>query len=819
MYNRKKMSLTGKSITLAATALAIFITSPMPVYAQGKLEEVVVTARKREESLQDVPISVQAISGNQIAVQGITDIQALAPYTPNFSYTPAPGASDLYFMRGLGTFGSGAHFEPSVGQVFNGFFSTRSRLGRSALVDVQRVEVLKGPQGPVIGKNTSLGAINIAPNKPTREFEAELATQYNFEASEGFEVDGFISGPLHDRVRGRIAVNYRDTDGWVHNQVTGDDLQKSEDLTVRGILEVDITDNVSAELFYQKTDFERQGKARVVFGCQEFDPGVVNGVSQGGTPGPAGGLFTIAGTAALGFDCNGLDAANDTANIVRNEPGGEPFNSLEPFTLNSDLFGLTVDMDFNDFTVTSVTSWTTYEIMDVFSGDQTDFERVDIRNNEKFDQFYQELRVASNTPAFGGALDYMAGVMFFSGELDFYQTFNAIAGAVGPPVPPINPAVSRNEFAASETDSQAAFAQFDWHATEAITLTLGGRFTHESRSGSKAQQVGEIWTRDLTAAPIPCDTPTSPLSACTHGNDGLQPGGTPITGSIDENNLSYNASIRYALNDDNIFYFTNSTGFKSGGFDLRGAGDPDAFIFPEEETTNYEFGGKHTLFNGSLRVNWTLYRTEVENLQVSANDPIIIQQIVASADATSEGVELDMSWAPTDGLLLTFAGAYTDAKYDRFIGSCYLGQPETGTGCMNVTFAQGALQGVQDLSGEQMVLAPEWSWVLGGQYTMPIGGTMELTTSAKWIYVDDQFTSIERDPLAFSNATNRIDASITLSGRFNGGHPWTLSLVGRNLNDELVPVFSNSTTLSGGAIMATNIEETRSISLRGSIGW
>ena len=126
------------------------------------------------------------------------------------------------------------------------------------------------------------------------------------------------------------------------------------------------------------------------------------------------------------------------------------------------------------------------------------------------------------------------------------------------------------------------------------------------------------------------------------------------------------------------FYFTHATGFKSGGFDLRGAGNPANFIFDEEESTNYEIGGKHTFLDGTLRFNWTVYRTEVEDLQVSANDPVLIQQIVAAADATSDGVEFDLLWAATDALTLSLVGAYTDATYDSFTGSCYLSQVENG---------------------------------------------------------------------------------------------------------------------------------------------
>ncbi|MFQ5659424.1 MAG: TonB-dependent receptor [Gammaproteobacteria bacterium] len=798
------ISLSGVYLSaLAFTSVLI----PVQTATAAPLEEVVVTARKRQESLQDVPISVQAIAGEQIAEQGLVDIQQIAPYTPNFSYIKAAGASDLYFMRGLGTFGSGVHFEPSVGQVFNGFFSTRSRLGRGALIDVAQVEVLKGPQGAIIGKNASLGAINIRSNKPTEEFESSLSIQYNFDASEGYEIEGMVSGPLTDRIRGRAVVNYRDVDGWIKNSVTGNDLQQKEDLTTRVMFDIDLTDSVTVELMEQHSDLDREGKARIILGCLEFDDPA---------PSPPS---TIAGTeAATGFDCSGIDDRNVTADIRRKTPTGTPFNSKEPFTITSDLIGVTVTIENENSTITSLSAWNFYNINDTFSGDQTSKERVSIQNAEDYEQFYQELRIDGSTPS--GLFDYIAGAMFFRGNLDASQSFHAIAGAIGPPVPPINPAVSRNEFQASDTDSQALFGQVDYHFNDKLTLTFGGRVTHEEREGSKAQQVGEVYTSNLANAPVPCDTPTVPLSACTHGNDGLQPGGTPITGVINETNFSYNASWQYAFNDEHKLYFTAATGFKSGGFDLRGAGNPAKFIFGKEKSFNYEIGGKHTFLDDSLRFNWTLYRTEVNNLQVSANDPVLIQQIVSSADATSDGVEVDLLWAtPLQGLRLNFTGAYTDAEYDRFTGSCYLSQVETGSGCTNVSVANGQRTGLQNLKGQRLPLAPEYSFVVGGDYTLPLPGNMQAMVSAKYIYIDDQFMSIERDPLGHQGSTDRVDASIVLSGNVSGGHPWTLALIGRNLNNEKVFTFVNSSTLSGKPIVTSNLEETRSISLRASIGY
>ena len=170
-------------------------------------------------------------------------------------------------------------------------------------------------------------------------------------------------------------------------------------------------------------------------------------------------------------------------------------------------------------------------------------------------------------------------------------------------------------------------------------------------------------------------------------------------------------------------------------------------------------------------------------------------------------------------LTLNFNGTYMDADYDRFIGSCYLSQVENGTGCMNVGISAGQRSGTQDLAGQQMVLAPDFSMVAGGDYVMSVFDNMELTTTFKWIYIDDHFTSIERDPLGKMDTSHRIDASIVLTGNLEGGHPFSIGLIGRNLTDEFVNNFSNASTLSGVALVGTNIEETRAIALRASVSW
>jgi iron complex outermembrane receptor protein len=762
---------TCRAVASAAT-IAVLLTSPLPSFAQ--LEEIIVTARKRDESLQMVPISVQAVSGEEISAQGLYDLAALTPYTPNFSMVQAPGASDLFFMRGLGTYGSGIHFEPSVGQVFNGYFSTRSRLSRTALIDVAQVEVLKGPQGAIIGKNTSLGALNITSNRPTEEFQGSISAAYNTESSEGYELQAILSGSLSDNVRGRVVLDYQDIDGWLDNRVTGQTIQQKQDLTFRGMLDVDFSETFTGEFMYQYSDLDRNGKARESVFC--FDEPAAN---------------------ALGVECN-IDAANDAANLQRNSPGGPVFDPGEPYTSESHLLGATLTWQFENFDLTSLSNFTSYEINDNFSGAITPVERASIRNTEEYDQFYQEIRLTSTSES---GMRWIVGGMYFSGDMEFFQAFDAVfAGGL-----------RRNEFARSETDSLAGFGQIDVDLGDAFTLTLGARYTTDDRTGAKSQIPGPIYT----AIPNTIDNVGDPsgcgpgFRACTNGD------GSPITGEIDDSGTSYNATLAWNLSDTSMLYVTSSTGFKSGGFDLRGAGDPTKFIFGEEETTNFELGGRHTLANGRARLNWTLYQTDVDDLQVSSNDPILIQQVVSAANASSKGLEGEFVWAATDAFNLSLAAAFIETEFDGFLSECYAGQ-SPAAGC---NFDVGGGVFFQNQDGMDLPFAPEVQYVAGADYTFDVGTDGGLRLGAKYIYIDEHHVTLTRDPAAFQDSTSRVDASLTLYGNTDGGNPWDISLVGRNLSDEQVKAWCNSSGLSGTLMVSCAFEEGRFVSLRGTIGF
>jgi outer membrane receptor protein involved in Fe transport len=347
--------------------------------------------------------------------------------------------------------------------------------------------------------------------------------------------------------------------------------------------------------------------------------------------------------------------------------------------------------------------------------------------------------------------------------------------------------------------------------------------------------------------PTTTERPSS-FRVCTTGNDGMQPVGSPILGNIDETNFSYNVSLQWSPTDDSMYYASTSTGFKSGGFDLRGAGDPANFIFDEEESTNYEIGGRHTLAGNTVRLNWTLYSTNIEGLQLSSNDPATITQTVVNGEATAEGLEWDLVWAASDNLNLSFAGAYLDATYDNFLAACYTRPFQTtATGCDidlngvvgpippghpdatvssggNVRRAAlfGTYEEAQNLAGQTLAFAPEWQAVAGADYTWNLAGGRDLRAALALIYMDDHSTMIDNNPAGFQDAFTKIDASLTLLG---GDGKWWVALIGKNLTDELVYHFTSGTTtcargnpavVPGGttSCLFTTVEETRAIGIR-----
>ena len=253
--------------SLAAILATGFVTPVAAKQGAAPLEEFVVTARKREEGIQDVPIAITAITGEELQQANISDMTRLAAIVPNFHHAEAVPSSDQFIIRGLGTTGVNIGFEQAVGMVFNGFFLGNSRFGRTAFLDVQRVEVLKGPQGALIGKNNSVGAVSIVSRRPGDELEGYLLGSYETEAGEGYGLEGAVSIPFSENARGRFAFRQEDVDGWTENTATGTPEQTRDDLTLRAILDIEISERVGLEFLFQYGDLQRNGRNREPWNC------------------------------------------------------------------------------------------------------------------------------------------------------------------------------------------------------------------------------------------------------------------------------------------------------------------------------------------------------------------------------------------------------------------------------------------------------------------------------------------------------------------------------------------------------------------------
>lgn len=808
------LNLRLSAVLMLVSSLAITDSTFAADESDGAevIEEIVVLGRLKQESIQDIPASVTAVGGEELQTKGVVDIQILQHSVPNFRYTTNVGPADNLVMRGIGTIGSGVHFEPAVGQQLNGVAFTRSRLGRAGLIDTAQVEVLRGPQGAVTGKNTSLGLVNIVPNKPTDEFEASIFTRYDFEDAEGWQVEGVLSGALTDRIRGRVAVNVKDQDGWVDNTNVGGTAQTKDDVSARGIVEFDLTDRASLELFYQTLDAERDGKPREIINCTEAvraDPFIGNG------------------------DCE-LNRKHQNEAVL-DAFGNESIIFPERFEIDWDTTIATFNLEFgDDLLFTSITSYTDYLMEDLIDTDLSPAGRLNnaasanrnfiITNAEDFEQRTQELRLSGSL---NESTTFIVGALYSEYEIDY--SINSSTEGFGPG--PYRPA-NRYIFGEQENEGYSVFFDITHDISEAFTVNAGLRYISEDRSAF----AGQIMTRTGTGlevsnfpggGPGPNCLGRSGLFSCSMFPatpaffDGTLLDGANVSpvgalfatgivrgGDMDDEtdtDVTGNVNLQWRPNENVMYYVSVATGFKAGGFQLAGSLTQDAlssnFSFDAEETVNIEVGGRHSfdLDNSSLELNWTLFNLDIDGQQVSSLDPIAAAQVVQSdGEARSQGLEVDGRWMG-ENWTIGFDVSYTDVEYTKFDGgACYRGQTE----------AQGCIGGVQDRDGTTLAQAPEIQAGLYIERDFVLDNGFIITPYAQVRHVDDHYADTELNPFSMVDAYNQVNASITVRSPED---TWSVALVGTNLSDELHWGFFNESgsvpgTLGGqGAFGFPNI--------------
>ena len=691
------------------------------------LEEVIVTAQKRSESLSDVPIAIATVGGDEIRSAGIEKLEDLSATIPAFSLSEAVAGGDRVFLRGIGS-GNNPGFEQAVGTVVDGYFYGRSRFGRLQFLDIERVEVLKGPQGALLGKNTTGGAINITSVKPTEHFEGWASVNYLAEGGEGPALEGAVSGPLSDTVRARLAVRYEDRDGYLKNTTTGEDVVQTSDYAGRLSVVWDASEDLEITGQWQTGKIDNKGRNNQISLC-------------------APALAAQLEATGVVDDCT----ANYSVSSLQTRNGEGNYQGI---VSNFDTLGLTAEWEVGDFTVTSLTGYAEYDYVDQIDTDRTSAEVVSALFTEDYNQISQELRIAT---ASDGNIDFIAGLFYQKAELQ--TAFIASLAPLG----------SRPILTDQDGDTKAAFGQATWHINSEFDVTLGGRFTKETKDASQEQFGAELYTLN----PQVFTTPALGLRN-VHS----------VAQDRDESNFSPTFSLQWHPNEDFMFYGSVKKGFKGGGFDHLLASDQAGadlnFQFEEEEVTAYEFGGKLSLLDNTAQLNFSLFRSEFTGLQVSNLTGPFAFAVGNAAEATTEGLEVDFRWRVTEGLTLFGALASMTAEYDTYPDApCYNLQTEAN-GC-------GA-SGTQDLTGSSLFLAPELTYTMNAEYVMPLGDKFELTGLVQFRHSDDFFLALDLDPNLTQDKYNKVDASIRLSdveGR------WVVALIGKNLTDKLTTNVGN----------------------------
>jgi outer membrane receptor protein involved in Fe transport len=777
-------------------------TSTAPV-----LEEIIVTAEKRSQNLQDVPISVVAINAQQVQDAGITNIRNLAILTPGLTVTSEGNeAITTARIRGIGTVGDNPGLESSVGVNIDGVYRPRNGVAFGDLGEIEQIEVLYGPQGTLFGKNNDAGVINVTTKRPSSTFGAMAeVTGGNFNDQ---EYRASVTGPLAENIAGRLFAGFEQNKGFldVVNGVGPSTQNNTNDrhaYNVRGQLLFTPSDSLD---FLVIADYAKRNES-CCSAVVEY-------------PGPFQGLVNVfASTPALGGRPGGLGDSPliGQPGVVRLPPSYVAYDN-QIITQHVRDMGVSGELNWNlGFgKLTSITAWRDNSVA---GGNDVDYTGIDLlsypdngnANSTDFKQFSEELRLAGKE----GPLTWLVGG-FFSNEIlttrtladignQFETYISAVASeSIGAGFNPL--LVSQltgnapgatfggtgyNDSYQQTARSFALFTNETYNITQGLDLTVGLRGTEEKKTATASFNgigggpgCGALLHSSLVS-------PTSPLAGtnaqafllgygCFSGLNPLIDAGPGFDQSNTENNLSGTAKLSYRFNEEAMVYVSAANGYKAGGYNLSrvtaapSASDPIGLTpnydthFPRETVVSGEVGIKTTLFDKTLRLNAALFYQKYTDFQL--NTFTGIQFVVTSLDrVVSKGVDVDFAWAtPISGL--TIAGGVTQdlTNIDNFGNALpdFCGGP--GNGCL-----------MRD--NNRLSFAPLWSGALSAAYLLPVSGTLGIRTSVEEKYNSSYNTGSDLDPRKIQQGFGLLNARIGFGAL---DESWAIEAWGANLADK-----------------------------------
>lgn len=787
MASDRRAAYRGSSLLtgLALTALAVPAAQAQDS-GEVVLEEIIVTAQKREESLQDVPISVNAVTGEKLAEAGIVRLDDLKAYVPNLQVTET-GIANNFYIRGIGS-GLNQGFEQSVSIFADGIYRGRGHQSRMPFLDLERVEVLRGPQPILFGKNAIAGAVSMISAKPGDEFEGGVRVSHETEYAETLG-ELVLSGPLSDTFGARLALRSRTADGYIKNNTLGREEPSRDELGGRLTFTFEPSESFDATLRIEGGRFDVKGRQVEIFGEQPSAPLLrPSRTVPGGTitnppiPGRTYGQI-LAG--AFGQSASVLD---NTLNYQRSSNG-------EYSNLDNKEYALTMNWRLgNGLTLTSVTGYSGYTLDETCDCDFTGANVFTAGITEDYSQTSQELRIASDTDQ---RLSWIGGVFWQKYDLEETDYIHVPSNSVLVPLLNGNPALpmgSGTAFANTanprlfkqDSELYAAFAQATFNVSDSFRITAGGRYSSEDKTGSRATNI----TAGIGGPPLPAGL----IDVLYNAVFRIQR--HSVSGERSESKFSPLVNLQYDFGGDSMAYVSWSKGYKSGGYDARSNQAPangGSFEYEPEEATNYELGVK-TSIGRAAQLNAAVFFTDYTDLQTSAFDGSIGFN-VGNGSAEVKGVEIEGRWQATERLYLSGSVAWLDFEWTKYDGQCYFAAPAS----LFTTGQPGRAAGNCNYDGFTNQLAPEITAVVSGEYRWPLSGNLELRTGIDVTYTDDYLVSLTLDPQAVQKSYAKVNARVALSG--SDGR-WEIALSGRNLTDEQTVSYAGDTPLAGSIFAA-----------------
>lgn len=797
---------TQNKWSILTTITMVSVAFGTSVQAQGTdvfLEEIIVTATKRAESIQKVPIAVTALSGIELERAGVTDIQGLTRLVPSFflSTTSSEVGGTTARIRGIGTQGNNPGLESAVGMYVDGIYRNRSTVGFTDLGEVERIEVLRGPQGTLFGRNTSAGALSVITRGPNLE-EKEGYFRLSGGDYSLVDVRAGVSAPFSSTAAGRVDLTYKQRDGFFENDaLTGQDYNTRDRYAVRGQLAFTPSDDVDIRIIGD-------------FGSRDETCCAGVYIVKGARTDPA--IEALDPTQTLTSD-----ASNPFGRVTYTTPG----TNLDAIV---DEWGLSAEIvwDQENFSLTSITGYRDWDAKNGgnldYSGGHILFRDPDNLANV-FETFTQEIRLNGKA----GRMDWLLG-LFYSDEslqaslqnkvgADYSDFTSRVLGVsadaslgfpfgtvVLPPFSVFGADTASGDGSSdvwnTDTQSLAVFTHNTFAMTDSTALTVGLRFTDEEKD-----LMGQVVTTGTSCAGMLAATgfdpanPSGPitpvLGGLTNGALALQCLGGTLNSTLDgsysdtrkESQLSGTLQLSHQFTDNVMGYASYASGYKSGGYNLDRSGlDPDTVLdgatsgpnaatnfgiktdvnaleFEEETVDAFELGLKSTLADGRVTLNVAAFYQDFENFQLNTFNGLTF--FVVTLDAVeSKGIEMDISAAISDSFRANFGVAYIDAKYDDNI------QRSDGLPATN-------------LAGQQLTHAPEWSATAAIDYVSSDGVIGDWRTMAnlnvRWM--SEYNTGSDLDPEKHQDAYAVVNARL---GLMSGDDRWSIELWAYNLFDE-----------------------------------